>query len=110
MVHIQQYVDALASMNAKALSELFAKDATYRDTCPEVTGQSDLRCHGTEGIEMFFRNQFVFRKFSITDPNILSEKEALFVGIYGTFYMVAVATILDYDQDGKIRHLVVRPA
>ena len=110
MVHIQQYIDALTAMDAKALSDLFAYDATYRDTCPEVTGQPDLRCHGREGIDMYFRNQFIFRKFSITDPQILNEKEALFVGIYGTFYLVAVASILDYDKDGNIRHLVVRPA
>ena len=110
MVHIQQYIDALTKMDPKALSELFASDATYKDTCPEVNGLPDLRCHGREGIDMFFRNQFIFRKFSITDPQVLNEREALFVGIYGTFYLVAVASIIDYDKDGNIRHLVVRPA
>ncbi len=110
MVHIQQYVDAVTKMDPRALSELFARDATYRDVCPEVIGQPSYHCHGREGVDMFFHNLFIFRKFSITDPQILSDTEALLVGIYGTYYMVAVATILDYDSEGNIRNMTVRPA
>ena len=110
MVHIQQYVDALASMNAKALSELFATDATYRDTCPEVTGQPDLRCHGREGIDMFFRNRFLFRRFEIVDPVITSDTQAYYYAVYNGYHMRAVATIQDFSKDGDIQRMVVRPA
>ena len=110
MVTIQDYIRALEAKDPAALGKLFAFDATYRDFCPEIAGLAKYHCHGREGIDMFFRNLFVFNKFSITDPEILSDTEGLFVGIYGSFYLVAVATILDYDSDGNIRSLTVRPA
>lgn len=110
MVTIAQYIEALEKQDPKLLGSLFAFDATYRDFCPEIAGMAKYHCHGKEGIDMFFRNLFVFRKFSMTDPEILNDREALFVGIYGSFYLVAVATILDYDQDGNIRSMTVRPA
>ena len=110
MVTIEKYIDALTKQDPALLGGLFASDATYRDNCPEVAGLQKYHCHGKEGIEMFFRNLFVFRKFSITDPQIMSDREALFVGIYGSYYLIAVATILDYDASGNIRNLTVRPA
>ncbi len=110
MITIKDYVDTLAQQDPTALGKLFASDATYRDNCPEVAGLQSYHCHGREGIDMFFHNLFIFHKFSITDPQILNDKEALFVGIYGTYYLIAVATILDYDDEGNIRNLLVRPA
>jgi hypothetical protein len=110
MVTIKDYLDTLEAKDPRALGKLFAKDATYKDICPEVAGLSAYHCHGREGIDMFFRNLFIFRKFSITDPQILSDKEALFVGIYGSYYLIAVATILDYDDEGNISNMNVRPA
>jgi hypothetical protein len=110
MVTIKDYLNALEAKDPRALGKLFAKDATYKDLCPEVAGLAAYHCYGTEGIDMFFRNLFIFRKFSITDPQILSDKEALFVGIYGSYYLIAVATILDYNTDGTIRNMTVRPA
>lgn len=110
MVTIGQYIEALEKQDSAGLGSLFAQDATYQDICPEVSGQAVFHCYGREGIEMFFRNQLIFRKFSIADPQILSDKEALFVGIYGSYYLIAVATILDYDSEGNIRNLNVRPA
>lgn len=110
MVTIQDYITALEKQDAKAFGRLFASDATYKDTCPDTAGISGYHCHGREGIDMFFRNLFIFRKFSITDPQVLNDKEALFVGIYGSYYLIAVATILDYDSEGNIRNMIVRPA
>lgn len=110
MVTIQDYITALEAQDPRAFGRLFAKDATYKDICPEIAGMAGYHCHGREGIDMFFRNLFIFRKFSITDPQILSDKEALFVGIYGSYYLIAVATILDYDTEGNIRNMAVRPA
>lgn len=110
MVTIQDYINALTAQDPARLGNLFSSDATYRDNCPEVAGLAKYHCHGKEGIDMFFRNLFVFRKFSITDPQVLNDREALFVGIYGSYYLIAVATILDYDDEGNIRHLTVRPA
>ncbi len=110
MVTIRQFIDALEKQDPAQLGSLFASDATYRDNCPEVAGLAKYHCHGKEGIEMFFRNLTVFRKFSITDPQIMNDREALFVGIYGAYYLIAVATIVDYDDEGKIRNLIVRPA
>ncbi len=110
MVTIRDYIKTLEEKNPAALGNLFAFDATYRDFCPEIAGQAKYHCHGKEGIDMFFRNLFVFNKFSIADPEVLSDTEGLFVAIYGSFYLVAVATILDYDDEGNIRSLTVRPA
>ncbi len=110
MVTIQEYIQAMENMDCAALGNLFAFDATYADICPEVAGMQKYHCHGKEAVEMFFRNLFTFRKFSITDPQILSDREALLVCVYGTYYLIAVATILDYDTEGKIRNMTVRPA
>ncbi|MCD8088686.1 MAG: nuclear transport factor 2 family protein [Oscillospiraceae bacterium] len=110
MVNINQYIEAMEKKDTRLLGSLFAADATYKDTCPEVAGLDKYQCHGREGIDMFFRNQFIFRKFSLAEPQIMSDKEALFVGVYGNYYLVAVATILDYDAEGNIRNMVVRPA
>ena len=110
MVHIQEYVDAVVRQDPRALGALFAFDATYQDTCPEIMGNAAFHCHGKEGVDMFFRNQFIFHKFSVADHQILGDKEALLVAVYGTYYMMAVATILDYDAEGKIRNMIVRPA
>ncbi len=110
MVTIQDYIKTVEDKDPAALGALFSYNATYRDFCPEIAGMAKYYCHGREGIDMFFRNLFVFHKFSITDPQILSDTEALFVGVYGSFYMVAVATILEHDSEGKIRSINVRPA
>lgn len=61
-------------------------------------------------IDMFFRNRFIFRKFKIFDPVIVSDTQVYYYAIYGDYHMRAVATIQDFSEDGEIQRMVVRPA
>ena len=63
-----------------------------------------------EGIDMFFRNRFLFKRFQITDPLIISDTQAYYYAVYNGYHIRAVATIQDFSEDGEIQRLVVRPA
>lgn len=110
MTLIRKFVNAMESCNAYELGQLFASDAVYIDFCPIDAGRQKYYAYGTEGIDMFFRNRFVFQHFRITDPVIMSDTQVRYFAVYGTFHLQAIATIQEFDEDGNIRALVVRPA
>ncbi len=110
MTLIRQYVDAMTRGDSAALGKLFSPDGIYCDFCPEDAGEPKYYCYGREGIDMFFRNRFIFHRFSITDATIVSDTQAHYVGIYGNFHLKSIATIQEFDENGYIRRLVVRPA
>ena len=92
MTLIKQFVQAMVNQDSVALSKCFSSTAIFVDYCPKDAGQPQLHAYGPEGIDMFFRNRFLFKKFQITD------------------HIRAVATIQDFSEDGEIQRLVVRPA
>ena len=76
MTLIKQYVQAMLNQDSVALSKLFSPTAIFVDYCPKDAGQPQLHAYGPEGIDMFFRNRFLFRRFEITDPLIVSDTQA----------------------------------
>ena len=85
MTLIKQYVQAMLNQDSVALSKLFSPTA-------------------------IFRNRFLFRRFEITDPLIVSDTQAYYYAVYNGYHIRAVATIQDFSEDGEIQRLVVRPA
>ena len=110
MTLIKQYVQAMLNQDSVALSKLFSPTAIFVDYCPKDAGQPQLHAYGPEGIDMFFRNRFLFRRFEITDPLIVSDTQAYYYAVYNGYHIRAVATIQDFSEDGEIQRLVVRPA
>lgn len=80
------------------------------DYCPKDAGQAQISAYGPEAIDMFFRNRFIFRRFKIFDPVIVSDTQVYYYAIYGDYHMRAVATIQGFSEDGEIQRMVVRPA
>ena len=110
MTLIKQYVQAMLNQDSVALSKLFSPTAILVDYCPKDAGQPPFQAYGPEGIDMFFHNRFIFRKFEITDPLIVSDTQAYYYAVYNGYHIRAVATIRDFSEDGEIQRLVVRPA
>ncbi|MEY8231962.1 hypothetical protein AALA82_10110 [Oscillospiraceae bacterium 50-16] len=110
MTLIRQYVNAMQAGDSIALSKLFSPDAIFVDYCPKDAGQAQISAYGPEAIDMFFRNRFIFRRFKIFDPVIVSDTQVYYYAIYGDYHMRAVATIQDFSEDGEIQRMVVRPA
>ncbi len=110
MTLIRQYVNAMLNRDSEALSKLFSPTGSFVDYCPKDSGKPQLHAYGPEGIDMFFRNQFLFRKFEITDATIISDTQAYYYAIYNGYHMRAIATIQEFSKDGEIKHMVVRPA
>lgn len=76
MTLIKQFVQAMVNQDSVALSKCFSSTAIFVDYCPKDAGQPQLHAYGPEGIDMFFRNRFLFKKFQITDPLIISDTQA----------------------------------
>lgn len=110
MTLIRQYIDAMSKQDSVALSKLFSPTGTFVDYCPKDCGQDMLHAYGPEGVEMFFRNRFIFRRFSIIDPVIISDTQAHYVAVYNGYHIRALVTIQQFDEDGLIKRLIVRPA
>ena len=110
MTLIRQYVNAMLNRDSVALSKLFSETSIFVDYCPKDSGPPQLHAYGPEGIDMFFRNQFLFRKFEITDPQIVSDTQAYYYAIYNGYHIRAIATIQEFSDDGEIKRMVVRPA
>ena len=110
MTLIRQYINAMERCDAEALGKLFAPDGVYHDFCPQDAGRPKYYAYGPEGIDMFFRNRFLFKRFQITDPLIISDTQAYYYAVYNGYHIRAVATIQDFSEDGEIQRLVVRPA
>ena len=110
MTLIRRYINAMSNGDPTALSQCFSPKGVFVDFCPEDAGQPKYYCYGPEGIDMFFRNRFIFRRFTITEPAVVSDIQATYVGVYDGLYLKCIATIQEFDEDGLIQRLVVRPA
>ena len=110
MTMIRQYINALVNKDAGALSKLFSSSAIFVDHCPRDAGKPLGVSYGPEAIDMFYRNRFMFRRFHITDPSIVSDTQAYYYAVYDGYHVRALATITEFSPDGEIERLVVRPA
>lgn len=109
MTLIEKYVKAMQEKDYTALAELFAKDGTIMDHCPNGANQLEYHVYGKEAIGMFYRNKFTFGKHSISEAEILSGSQAKFVASYNGFLVMAIANIRRTTEDGLIERLSVRP-
>ena len=113
MTLIKQFVQAMVNQDSVALSKCFSSTAIFVDYCPKDAGQPQLHAYGPEGIDMFFRNRFLFKKFQEKQKEKEQAKpdtQAYYYAVYNGYHIRAVATIQDFSEDGEIQRLVVRPA
>ena len=90
MTLIKQFVQAMVNQDSVALSKCFSPTAIFVDYCPKDAGQPQLHAYGPEGIDMFFRNRFLFKKFQITDPLIISDTQAYYYDVYNGYHIRAI--------------------
>ena len=110
MTLIRQYINAMVNKDALALSKLFSPSAIFVDHCPRDAGKPLVSTYGPEAIDMYYRNRFMFRRFHITEPSIVSDTQAYYYAVYDGYYVRALATITEFSADGEIERLVIRPA
>ena len=60
-------------------------------------------------INMFFRNKFGFRRYSILDAEVVNDEQAEFIANFGGYNIMAIATVRETDENGLIQRLTVRP-
>lgn len=109
MKPIEKYVEAIENKDYTALGNLFTADGHYCDYCPNGTNQHEYHLYGTEAIQMFFRNKFLFRQYAIMEAHIANDQQAEFIASFGGYQVMAIATIQKVSEDGHIQRLTVRP-
>ncbi len=107
---IEKYIEAIQEGDYKALAACFSLKCRYFDYCPASNNRTNYHVYGRNAIDMFFRNKFVFRQFSISDAVIESDTSANFLVSYGGTYLHVKATIEKLSEEGLIEELTVRPA
>lgn len=109
MKPIEKYVEAMENKDFAGLAELFAKDGILCDYCSNSSSQREYHIYGREAINMFFRNKFGFRQYSIMGAVIANDEQAEFIANFGGYHIMAIATVREVDEDGLIKSLTVRP-
>ncbi|MDE7323479.1 MAG: hypothetical protein K2N73_12335 [Lachnospiraceae bacterium] len=109
MKPIEKYIEAMENKDFAGLAELFTKDGILCDYCSNSSSQREYHIYGREAINMFFRNKFGFRQYSIMSAEVVNEEQAEFIASFGDYHIMAIATVREADKDGYIRSLTVRP-
>ncbi len=105
---IDQYIEALENRDYQELANLFTPDGYYIDYSVSNTPQNDYHLYGREAISMFFRNRFLFRRYSISDPVVMNGRQAEFIARIDDYNIMVIASIQQSTADGHIRRLTVR--
>ena len=58
---------------------------------------------------MFFRNKFMFCKYSILEPAVLNNRQAEFIAQFNDYSVMAIVNLQQLSENGHIRRLTVRP-
>ncbi|MBD5454560.1 MAG: hypothetical protein HDR30_09655 [Lachnospiraceae bacterium] len=109
MKPIEKYVEAMENKDFAALAEMFTKDGILSDYCANSSAQKEYHIYGKEAINMFFRNRFGFRQYSIAEAEVVNDTQAEFVANFGGYNIMAIATVREVNEDGLIQMLTVRP-
>ena len=72
MTAIEKYVEAMENKDYAGLANLFSPDGIINDYCTNSAAQNEYHIYGREAINMFFRNKFGFRKYSILDGEVVN--------------------------------------
>ncbi len=106
---IEKYVEAMENKDFAGLAEMFTKDGILSDYCANSSAQKEYHIYGKEAINMFFRNRFGFRQYSIAEAEVVNDTQAEFVANFGGYNIMAIATVREVNEDGLIQMLTVRP-
>lgn len=106
---IEKYVEAMENKDFAGLADLFTKDGILCDYCTTSSSQNEYHIYGREAINMFFRNKFGFRQYSIAEAEVVNDTQAEFIANFGGYNIMAIATVRDVNEDGLIERLTVRP-
>ncbi len=106
---IEKYVEAMENKDFAGLADLFTKEGILCDYCSNSSAQKEYHIYGREAINMFFRNKFGFRQYSIADAEVVNDTQAEFVANFGGYNIMAIATVREVNVDGLIESLTVRP-
>ena len=106
---IEKYVEAMENKDFAGLANLFTETGTLCDYCTASSTQHEYHIYGRETINMFFRNKFGFRQYSISEAEVVNEKQAEFIANFSGYHIMAIATVLEADENGLIKRLTVRP-
>ena len=100
---IEKYVQAMENKDFAGLAGLFTEDGRICDYC------TNNHIYGREAINMFFRNKFGFRQYSIAEAEVVNDTQAEFIANFGGYNVMAIATVREVDENGLIQNLTVRP-
>ena len=107
---IEKYVEAMENKDFAGLAELFTPEGILCDYCSSnASAQKEFHIYGREAINMFFRNKFGFRQYSIAEAEVVNEKQAEFIANFGGSNIMVLATVREVDENGLIEKLTVRP-
>lgn len=106
---IEKYVEVMENKDFAGLAGLFARDGILCDYCTSSSAQKEYHIYGREAINMFFRNKFGFRQYSIAEAEVVNDTQAEFLADFGGYHIMAIATVREVDENGLIRKLTVRP-
>lgn len=109
MTSIEKYVEAMENKDFAGLANLFTKDGILCDYCTTSSSQQEYHIYGREAINMFFRNKFGFRQYSISEAEVVNVEQAEFIANFGGYHIMAIATVREEDENGFIKRLTVRP-
>lgn len=109
MKSIEKYVEAMENKDFAGLANLFTKDGILCDYCTTSSSQQEYHIYGREAINMFFRNKFGFRQYSISEAEVVNVEQAEFIANFGGYNIMAIATVREEDENGLIKRLTVRP-
>lgn len=109
MKPIEKYVEAMENKDFVGLAELFTKKGILCDYCTTSSSQNEYHIYGREAINMFFRNKFGFRQYSISEAEVVNDTQAEFIANFGGYNIMAIATVREVNEDGLIERLTVRP-
>lgn len=88
MTAIEKYVEAMENKDYAGLANLFSPDGIINDYCTNSAAQNEYHIYGREAINMFFRNKFGFRKYSILDGEVVNSTQAEFIANFGGYNII----------------------
>ena len=106
---IDKYVEAMENKDFAGLANLFTEDGVLCDYCSNSSSQREYHIYGQAAINMFFRNKFGFRQYSIAEAEVVNDTQAEFIANFGGYNIMAIATVRNVDENGLITNLTVRP-
>lgn len=106
---IEKYVVAMNNKDFAGLADLFTPDGILCDYCTNQATQNEYHIYGREAINMFFRNKFGFRRYSIAEAEIVNDTQAEFIANFAGYNIMAIATVREVNEEGLIEKLTVRP-